>query len=350
VLTLEAAETLRGLRLDVALDVPRGRCLALAGPSGAGKTTVLRVIAGLHRPEDGHVRCGGDVWLDTRAGRSLPPERRRCGLVFQEYALFPRLRAWENVGYGLPRPGRRERALELLGRFGIAALADARPDELSGGERQRVALARALAGDPRALLLDEPLSALDARTRASAGRELAGVLRDASVPAVLVTHDFEDAALLADEVAVLDRGRVVQRGAPGDLVAAPQSAFVADLTGAAVLVGTATREAELTVVRLDGGAVIFSTEEAHGRVAVSVHPAEVVLEPVGPLRPGSARNRVAGRIVSMTALGNRTRIGLETPQPLAADITAASAAQLALKPGDEVVATWKAAATRLLPL
>src|SRR5207244_677168 len=211
----------------------------------------------------------------TSAGAALPPERRHCGYVFQEYALFPRLRAWENVGYALPRAGRRERAHELLERFGIATLADARPHELSGGERQRVALARALAAEPKALLLDEPLSALDARTRAVAGRTLASVLREAGVPAVLVTHDFEDAALLADEVAVIDRGRVVQRGAPGELAAAPGSAFVADLTGAAVLSGTATDRGDLTEVLLDGGAVIASTDAAHGRVAVSVHPAEI---------------------------------------------------------------------------
>jgi molybdate transport system ATP-binding protein len=130
----------------------------------------------------------------------------------------------------------------------------------------------------------------------------------------------------------------------------PRSAFVADFTGAAVLTGTATDRGDLTEVVLDGGAVVASTDAAHGRVAVSVHPGEVALEPLGPPRVGSARNRVAGRIVSMTALGNRTRVGIETPQPLAADITAASAAQLGLKPGDEIVAAWKAAATRLLPL
>src|SRR5204863_1988648 len=140
--------------------------------------------------------------------------------------------------------------------------------------------ARALAAEPRALLLDEPLSALDARTRASAGRVLAGVLREASVPAVLVTHDFEDAALLADEVAVIDRGRVVQRGAPGELVAAPASAFVADFTGAAVLTGTARRgTGGLTEIALDSGAVVTSTEIAEDRVAVSIHPADVMLEP-----------------------------------------------------------------------
>jgi molybdate transport system ATP-binding protein len=351
VLVLEASDRLRDFRLELELDVDDGRCLALAGPSGAGKTTVLRAIAGLRNPAQGRIECGGQVWLDTGTGTTVPPERRRCGYVFQEYALFPRLRAWENVGYALPREGRRERAHELLERFGMGALADARPHELSGGERQRVALARALAHEPRALLLDEPLSALDARTRASAGRELARVLRDAYVPAVLVSHDFEDAALLADEVAVIDRGKVVQRGVPGDLVTAPTSAFVADFTGAAVLTGTARRGPNgLAQIELDGGATITSSDTAEGRVAVSVHPAEVTLEPPGSMAPGSARNRVGGRIVTMTALDNRMRVGIETPQPLAAEITRASAEQLGLKPGDEITAAWKAAATRLLPL
>jgi molybdate transport system ATP-binding protein len=204
------------------------------------------------------------------------------------------------------------------------------------------------------LLLDEPLSALDARTRGEAGRVLAGVLRDAGVPALLVTHDFEDAALLADEVAVIDRGRVVQRGSPGELTAAPASAFVADFTGAAVLTGTATEpsgETGLTEVALDGsGARIASTDPARGRVAVSVHPAEVTIEPPGGSAEGSASNRLDARIVSMTALGNRTRVGVETPQPLAADVTRASAERLGLRPGERVVVAWKAAATRLLPL
>jgi len=351
VLTLEATERLRDFALEVELRVERGRCLALAGPSGAGKTTILRVIAGLRRPRRGRVECDADVWLDTEAGIAIEPERRRCGYVFQEYALFPRLRAWENVGYGLPRAERRERAHELLDRFGIRGLADARPHELSGGERQRVALARALAPEPRALLLDEPLSALDARTRARAGQTLASVLREASVPTVLVTHDFEDAALLADEVAVVDRGRIVQQGTAGELTAAPASAFVADFTGSAVLTGTARRGPNgLAEIRLDGGAVVTSSDAAEGRVAVSVHPGEVTLEPPGSPAAGSARNRVHGRIVSMTALDNRMRVGIETPQPLAAEITRASAEQLGLKPGDEVIAAWKAAATRLLPL
>jgi molybdate transport system ATP-binding protein len=352
VLEVEVEHPLREFELAATLQVEPGACLALAGPSGAGKTTLLRVVAGLLRPNQGRVTCNGNTWLDTRNGVDLPPERRRCGYVFQEYALFPRLRAWQNVGYALPRGDRRDRAQELLNRFGISQLRDARPRELSGGERQRVALARALAPTPRVLLLDEPLSALDATTRASAGRELANVLREADVPTILVTHDFADAALLADEVAVIDRGGIVQRGTPPELVAQPRSAFVAEFTGAAVLTGMATKNGagDLTEIQLDGGAVVTSVESAEGRVAVSVHPEEVTLEPVGAAHPGSARNRVAGRIASMTALGNRTRVAIETPQPLAADITRASAEQLGLTPGDEVVASWKASATRLLAL
>ena len=226
-LRVEAGARLGALDLDVALEVAAGRCLALAGPSGAGKTSILRVAAGLLKPERGTVACGEEVWLDTARGIDLAPERRGCGYVFQEYALFGHLKAWQNVAYpltGMPRAARRERAQELLERFGIGALADARPRTLSGGERQRVALARALARGPRALLLDEPLSALDARTRAAAGRELAGVLREAGVPALLVTHDFTEAALLGDEVAVVDGGRIVQRGEAARLAAEPGSA------------------------------------------------------------------------------------------------------------------------------
>jgi molybdate transport system ATP-binding protein len=352
VLEVDVEHPLREFKLAAALEVEPGRCLAVAGPSGAGKTTLLRIVAGLVKPARGRVACDGETWVDTTASTHIAPELRRCGYVFQEYALFPRLRAWQNVGYGLPRADRRPRAHELLARFGIASLAEARPHELSGGERQRVALARALAPAPKVLLLDEPLSALDATTRASAGRELAQVLREANVPTVLVTHDFADAALLAYEVAVIDGGRIVQRGAPGELVAQPKSAFVADLTGAAVLTGTATRTGPggLTEIVLDGGATITSSDEGEGRVAVSVHPEEVTLEPPGAEHAGSARNRVRGEVTSLTALGNRTRVAIRTPQPLAADITMASAEQLHIKPGGEVIAAWKAAATRLLPL
>jgi molybdate transport system ATP-binding protein len=319
--------------------------IALAGPSGAGKTTLLRIAAGLARPTRGCVTCGGETWLDTDRGIDAPPERRRIGFVFQDHALFPHMSALGNVTYGAR--GDRGRALELLDRLGVADRARARPRELSGGERQRVALARALAVDPAALLLDEPLAALDPRTRARAGRELAGTLAAAAVPAIVVTHDFTEASLLADEVAILDGGRVAQRGTPSELASSPSSGFVADFTGAVVLTGTARPgPSGLTVVELDGGGSLESTDSAEGRVAASVHPWDIALGPT----EGSAHNRLRASVLSVTRLGNRTRVGLAAPQPLAAEITTESADRLALRPGVEVDAVWKAAATRLLRL
>jgi ABC-type sulfate/molybdate transport systems ATPase subunit len=326
----------------VALDVAAGAPLALAGPSGAGKTSLLRVVAGLARPRAGRVECG-ETWLDTERGVDLPPERRGCGLVFQDLALFPHLSALRNVAYAAGR----EHAFELLQRFGVAHRANARPRELSGGERQRVAIARALAARPRALLLDEPLASLDPRTRAHAARELAAVLGELDVPVIAVTHDFGEAALLAGDVAVLEDGRLVQRGAPSTLAAAPASGFVADFTGAVVLTGTAFA-GELTRVELDRGGEVASVDRAEGPVAVSVHPWEIALERQPP--DGSALNRLDVEVVSVTAIGNRTRVGLAAPQPLAAEITTASAERLRLAPGQRLIAVWKAAATRLSPL
>jgi molybdate transport system ATP-binding protein len=337
------------LRVDTpgaALEVAPGAPLALAGPSGAGKTSLLRVIAGLARASRGRVECDGATWLDTDRGVDLPPERRRCGLVFQHLALFPHLSARGNVAYASDDAT----ADALLARFAIDHRAAARPHELSGGERQRVALARALAAAPRTLLLDEPLAALDPRTRAHAARELAAALADLAIPVVVVTHDFTEAALLAGEVAVLERGRVVQRGTPSELAAAPASGFVADFTGAVVLTGTASAAGgELTRVDLDGGGAVTSVDPAAGRVAVSVHPWEIALERSAP-PGGSALNRLDAEVTSVTAVGNRTRVGLSTPQPLAAEITTASAARLGIAPGDRVLAVWKAAATRLSAL
>jgi molybdate transport system ATP-binding protein len=354
VLRVEARTTLAGFALDAAVQAPAGGCLALAGPSGAGKSTLLRIAAGLVRPEHGRVTCGDEVWLDTATGRQLAPELRGCGYVFQDYALFGHMTVSQNVAYGLrgmSRGERGRRAQALLARFGIAHLADARPRTLSGGERQRVALARALAPAPRALLLDEPLSALDARTRASASRELAGVLRDAGVPALLVTHDFTEAAVLGDRVAVIDGGRIVQEGTAGDLAAAPGSAFVADFTGAVVLTGVARPgPGGLKRVELDGGGVATSIDRGSGPVALSVHPWEISLEPAGARAEGSAQNHLDVEVVTVTQVGNRVRVGLAAPQPLVAEITGAAVDGLHLAPAVRVTATWKATATRLVSL
>jgi molybdate transport system ATP-binding protein len=352
VLELEATTPVGELGLELRLEVGQGECLALAGPSGAGKTSVLRIVAGLRRPERGRVHCGGQTWLDTTGGVDVPAERRRCGYLFQEYALFPHLSALQNVAYPLPglsRADRRTRAHELLDRFGLGNRANAKPRTLSGGERQRVALARALARRPDVLLLDEPLSALDARTRVGAARELAALLSELEVPALLVTHDFAEAADLGDRVGVLDAGRIVQLGTAGELAATPKSAFVADFTGAAVITGTARQHEGLTLVELDGGGTVASVDPGEGPVAVSVYPWEIAIEPGRPDPTSSAQNLLPVEIETVTAVGNRVRLGLRGPQPLAAEITKASADRLGLKAGDSVTATWKAAATRLVP-
>ena len=353
-LRVEAQADLGPLRLEVDLDVPAGSCLAVAGPSGAGKSSALRVAAGLLRPATGRVSSGEQVWLDTARGIDRRPEERRCGYVFQDYALFGHQRAWQNVAYALrdrPRATREQQARSWLARFGLTELADARPATLSGGERQRVALARALARRPDVLLLDEPLSALDPRTRAAAGRELADVLRASEIPVILVTHDFTEAALLGDEVAVIDRGRVVQQGTASDLAARPATAFVADFTGAVVLRGIATpQDDDSTLVVLAGGHAIRSTDPASGPVAATVFPWEITVEPAGETAPRSTQNRVEARVLSVTTIGGRVRLGLDGPERLTAEVSTTAVAHLDLRPGLLVAATWKAAATRLVPL
>jgi molybdate transport system ATP-binding protein len=246
---------LRSFTLHVELDVDG--VLAVVGPSGAGKSTLLRLIAGLDAPSRGRIECDGDLWFGD--GRDLPPERRRCGFVFQDYALFPHMTVRQNVAYGADGTD----IDPLLDRVGIGHLAAARPPRLSGGERQRVALARALALQPQALLLDEPLSALDPATRGAVAAELAAVLRDAAVPAIVVTHAYDEAVSLAGRVAVIERGRVVQEGTPRELLEAPLSSFVAEFAGTNYLPGMASGG----LVHLDRGGSVRIAGDAAGRVA-----------------------------------------------------------------------------------
>jgi len=220
-LRIAAETTLGDLKLDVATEVAAGECLALAGPSGAGKSSVLRVIAGLLRPQRGTVWCGPDLWLDTERGIDVPPDERRCGFVFQDYALFPHLTAWQNVAYALtrvPRRERRDRAVALLERFGLSGRADARPRTLSGGELQRVAIAAAMVHDPPLLVLDEPTSQLDP----VAGDELVWQLRrlneDWGTAVVVAEHRLERCLPAADRVIAMVDGRIACDAAPGEFL------------------------------------------------------------------------------------------------------------------------------------
>jgi molybdate transport system ATP-binding protein len=330
---------LRSFELSLALDVER--TVALVGPSGAGKSSVLRVIAGLARPGAGRVELDGEGWVDVERGTFLAPEERRVGLVFQEYALFPHLTVRQNVAFG-----GKQRVDELLERFRISHLAEARPGELSGGERQRVALARALARDPGVLLLDEPLSALDAHTKAEVRVELEELLRAFNLPTLIVTHDYEDAVALAETVGVLVEGQLRQLGTPEELVARPDDQFVASFTGANLLRGHAEQlEDGLTRVRLATGEDVYSTDSARGEVGVVVYPWDVA---VGRVQvDGSALNLLAGEVGSVVQLGNRARVRIG---PLTAEVTVASAEKLELARGGRAYASFKATGTRLVPL
>jgi molybdate transport system ATP-binding protein len=332
----EIAVPLRSFELRLSLEV--GSTVALVGPSGAGKSTVLRAIAGLVRPREGRIASGEAVWFDAARKIDLPPERRRVGLVFQDYALFPHLTVRQNIEYA-----RRNTADEYLDRLAIRQLEHAKPGDLSGGERQRVALARALAREPDILLLDEPLSALDPHTKAGVRAELQELLGALELPTLLVTHDFEDAAALAERVGVLVDGGLAQIGTPLELVSAPGDPFVASFTGANVLRGVAGRRSGLTHVRLEDGREIATTDDGDGDVTVAVYPWDIVVSLAEP--DESALNVIHDTVRSVTELGNRTRV---TIGPVSAEVTAQSAERLGLQVGLSVYATFKATGTRIV--
>jgi molybdate transport system ATP-binding protein len=232
--TLQVAlQNVTPMRLDANFTCAAGELVALVGPSGSGKTSLLRAVAGLLKSRSlrGHIGVGSDVWFDTEQGLDLPPQQRRAGLVFQQYALFPHLSALENVSIA-SRGGLADRQFAaLFERLGLAGLEQRRPAQLSGGQQQRVALARALAGGPQVLLLDEPFSAVDAPARQALYHELASLRQNRSTPIVLVTHDLNEARRLADRVVILDAGRTLQTGSPNQVFASPRNARVAELVG-----------------------------------------------------------------------------------------------------------------------
>jgi molybdate transport system ATP-binding protein len=311
--------------LDLAFRIAPGELVALVGPSGAGKSTALRCIAGLHRAERGTIRCAGATWFDAQAGLNLAPHARAVGLVFQDYALFPHMTAAENIAAAMghrPRGERAGLARALLARVHLAGLEGRRPAELSGGQQQRVAVARALARDPAALLLDEPFSAVDRATRRRLQAELAALRRDLAIPILLVTHDLDEAQMLADRVVLMHRGRGLQTAPPGELLARPASAEVARLLDLRNLFRATVeaQDAAAGATWLRWGA--RRIEAAH---APAFAPGSMVdwLVPASAvvlhrrLRPsaGERENPVEGRIAEMLTLGEEVRVTLDVGDP-----------------------------------
>ena len=284
--------------------------VALFGPSGAGKSLTLQCLAGLTRPDRGRIVVGGTVFYDSDAGIDVPTQARRLGYVFQNYALFPHLTVEENVGFGLrarPRDERRGRVGEVLDRLDLRGLAARRPRELSGGQQQRVALGRALAVDPELLLLDEPLSALDAPLRRQLRRELVAVVREWRKPTVLVTHDLSEAFQLADRVVVYEGGRVVQAAPRAELLSGPASAQVARLMGVRNILSGHVVKAAIDRIQLDWrGQVLEAVNspshsylpEAGTEIAFFIRPEYVrLIRKDRSPRDGHHMNTMAGRVV-----------------------------------------------------
>jgi molybdate transport system ATP-binding protein len=337
-----------GFRLDAELRIAAGEVVALLGPNGAGKTTTLRALAGLEPLGAGHVRVAGRTLDDPARALWTPPERRPIGVVFQDYLLFPHLCALDNVAFGPRRHGlgrrqAREQAARWLGRVGLGDFARRMPRELSGGQAQRVALARALAVDPALLLLDEPLAALDARTRSATRAELHRHLADHPGATLLVTQDPLDALVLADRLVILEDGRIVQQGDAASITAEPRSDYVAHLVGLNLYRGHARGHS----VRIGAEFRLVLADATDGEAFVAFPPSAVALHPRQP--DGSPRNSWLASVGGIHRHGDHLRVQLTGPIAVAADITPGAASELELRPGRQVWAAVKATEIRTYP-
>ncbi len=325
------------LSLDAALTVRPGQVAALLGPNGAGKSTVLRALAGLLPLAGGRIVLDGTVLDDPAARTRIPPDKRPVALMFQDYLLFPHLTALENVAFGLrsrgmPKALARARAATAMDRVGLAGLTEARPGALSGGQQQRVAMARALVTEPRLLLLDEPLAALDVSTKTEIRRHLRQLLRSSNSANVLVTHDLLDAVALADQMVVIEDGGIMQSGTPAEVTARPRSRYVADLVGVNLLRGTVAGRA----IRLDDGGELLTQGggPSAGAALAVVPPAAVAVGRKAPARPRP--NAWAGQISAVDLMGDRVRVRLDGTPAVIADVSPAAVDELRLDEGGEL--------------
>jgi molybdate transport system ATP-binding protein len=327
------------LSLDVAFSVASGEVLALLGPNGSGKSTTLRALVGLLPLTGGRVALDGTVLEDPAQRVRVAPEKRPIALMFQDYLLFPHMSAVENVAFGLRSRGTdkktaREKASQALARLDLEAVADAKPGSMSGGQQQRVAMARALVTDPKLLLLDEPLAALDVSIKTSVRRLLREVLRQSRAANILVTHDLLDAVALGDRMIVIEAGTVVQTGTPAEVTARPRSSYVADLTGVTLLRGTGHG----TVLDLDGGGHLTCASPAAGPTFAVIAPAGVAVsrqQPEG--RPeGEKVNTWRGRVSAVDLMGDRVRVRVDGTPAITAEVPPAAVDHLKLDEGGDL--------------
>ena len=350
-LQVAAQAELDEFTLDVALDVPPGRVVGVVGPNGAGKTTLLRIVAGLIPASGGSIRLGDVTLDDVAADTFVPVEQRPVSLVFQDYRLFPHLSVTDNVAFGLRSRGAkrttaRDAAADWLRRLDLADLADRKPPQLSGGQAQRVALARALAADPQVLLLDEPLAALDAQTRLDVRGALRSHLADFPGVCLLVTHDPLEALILADDLVVLENGKVTQRGTPADVARRPATAYVASLVGLNHYPGEV---AGTDLVTLDNGSTLSAPTAGHvGGVLVAFRPSAVAVYLDRPAH-GSPRNAWTGTVDSIELLTDRVRLHVSGQLEVYVDVTPAAVADLRLAPGTVVWLTVKSTEIDVYP-
>jgi ABC-type Fe3+/spermidine/putrescine transport system ATPase subunit len=328
--------------INFGLSLEEGEILVLFGPNGAGKSVSLEAIAGFHRLRGGHVLIRG------RDVMRLPPERRHVSLLFQNFGLFPHLTAAQNVAFGR----RRADPLRLLARFGVAHLAKERPDVPSPGQKQRVALARALAAQPDLFLLDEPFSALDAPTRDVLRDELKSFLRESGVPAIFVTHDRTDAEALADKIAVMDKGRIIQAGEAAEVLCRPADTIVAALLGVEnILPGRALGRSNGVMHVAVGDAVVTARPAtAKGAVSVCIRAEDVVARlPERESAGGASVNRLAARVGAVTSLGPFYKVTLDCGFPLVAYLTKREVRDLGVVPGSPVMVEIEAEAIHVFP-
>jgi molybdate transport system ATP-binding protein len=330
------------------------RVTVFLGASGSGKTTVLRCLAGLERPQRGHIRFGDHVWTDASRRIHLPPDARDVGVLFQDYALFPHLTVERNIAFGardMPRADVAARLTELVDTFQLAGLERRRPAQLSGGQQQRVALARAVFRRPRLLLLDEPLSAVDRPTGDELREELRSLIRALAIPAYIVSHDRVDALTLADRTVLVDRGRIVQSGTTEEVFDHPASPAAARLVGVdTILLGRiAATEDGLARIVVGGQDVRAQAPAGPGHEAALLIRAEDVALARHDVSDSSVMNRWRATIVAHATEGPFVRVALDCGFRLSALVTRDAWQRLALAPGDAAWAIVKAASIRALP-